>query len=101
MKIYISGPISGKTDHNAPLFRAVRLALEGQRFDDATTIAVDPHDLVPSNATHQDGMRLCLNELTMGDFDAIVMLPGWEDSKGARLEASVAQAIGLKLFKLS
>jgi len=101
MKIYLSGPITGQEKLNAPLFRAVRLALESQRFDDAPTIAVDPHDLVPSTASHQDGMRLCLNELTMGDFDAILMLPGWEDSKGAMLEVAVAKAIGLKLFKLS
>jgi hypothetical protein len=33
------------------------------------------------------------------EVDAIAMLPGWEDSKGARFELLLAQKIGLSIFR--
>lgn len=35
-----------------------------------------------------------------GDFDGVVVLPGWKDSRGSVLELLVAQYIGLKVFPL-
>lgn len=34
------------------------------------------------------------------DCDAIYMLPGWSRSRGARLEARVARACGLRIFRV-
>ena len=34
------------------------------------------------------------------DVDAIALLPGWMDSKGARAEYAVADALGLKVIEL-
>lgn len=36
--------------------------------------------------------------LESGFFDAMYMLPGWENSKGAKLEHEVAKKKGIKIF---
>lgn len=47
---------------------------------------------------HEYYMRKCLNTLTNGSWDCIVMLQGWENSEGAKTEKMVAEAIGLDVI---
>ena len=44
-------------------------------------------------------MHRCLSEIT--NYDTVVMLPGWNTSRGARLECDVALACGIHEVNLS
>jgi hypothetical protein len=54
-----------------------------------------PHH-APSMDKWEDYMRYDIKLIC--ECDAIVMLPGWEGSKGANIEYQVAKAIGCEVF---
>ena len=106
MKIYIAGPMTGYENWNFPAFFDAQHILEGLG-----------HEV--SNPAHNDGKTLeeALNNSgtpdrpnnTWGyymrrdlphvlDVDAICVLDGWRDSKGASLEVHVAEALGLPIY---
>lgn len=103
--VYISGPITGKLLHNAPAFAEAHAMLKEmgvrQIGDPSFLWLTDRSD----TGTHEDYMRMALHELTASNRDepyysAIVMLDGYENSAGARLELEVAEAIGIKAIKM-
>ena len=64
----------------------------------------DPTVQVDASLTHERAMWLCLVHLVMQiepSGGTLVVLPGWESSGGARLEVSVARAIGVEVVELS
>jgi hypothetical protein len=89
MKIYIAGPMTGLPDYNYPLFRswAYRLRQAGFEVD-----CPAENDLPPGNEWHVY-MRHAIKRLM--DCDAVATLPGWEHSKGARLEVLNAERLGM------
>lgn len=103
MRVYVAGPIRGYPDGNRAKFdQAVALLKEmGHQ-------PVNPHD-IPTNHegpciggpasvedhTHQYGCYLRDDIMVLMFCDAIALLPGWQNSKGAATEAHVAQSIGL------
>lgn len=88
VKIYISGPMTGVNDYNKKAFKEAELWLISQGHR-----AINPHNM-PLQSSWRDYMRQDLQALF--ECDAIYMLKGWWDSKGATLERQVAMAIGLK-----
>lgn len=97
-RLYISGPVTGKPDDNWYAFNEASIAL-----NEAGILAVIPHEFVKSGDTHETAMLLCVNELTgrtqkpgtrhpVPCFDGVALLPGWEQSEGAKLEKAVAEA---------
>lgn len=104
MKLYLAGPMTGIEQHNVPAFDAAADALRGLCF-----AVVSPPDITRANplpgihgdgsisqAAYQELVRLDLLELL--DCDAVAVLPGWDRSKGARLEAAVAIATGMNIY---
>lgn len=91
-KIYISGPMTGIADLNAPAFaaEAARLLALGYQVE-------NPADVVlPDGATWADFMRADIPRLLACTH--IRMLDGWTMSKGARLEHHIAISLGLEVL---
>ena len=91
--IYISGPITGIPEGNRPAFAAMAARL---RADGHTVI--NPHELfreVFRPLTWEDYMRDDLTALLTCTH--LVLLPGWESSRGARLEKYVAEHLGMSV----
>ena len=94
-RVYVSGPMTGMPDLNFPAFRAASRKLRDLGFR-----VVNPAD---STANEGKTWAECLtNDLrNLLACDAVVLLPGWSKSKGARLERSVAQRVEMPVVKLS
>lgn len=107
-RIYVSGPVTGKPDGNKDAFRAARKALKkaGYRAD-------IPHDIVAPWDDRERAMTKCLRLITApvapslpADcypclYKGLALLPGWEQSEGARLEKAVAEACGIECRPLA
>lgn len=110
MRIFISGPVSGMPVNNVAMF-----ATAAYKLRQAGHQVYSPVETIPAKCSHEQAMLVCLQELSRGDreayarmsklflepwYDAMVQLDGWEDSDGARLEAEVADACGIKRMTL-
>lgn len=89
MRLYVIGPVTGRENLNRAAFEDAREKLERAGY--AVTI---PHDLIPSDASHEDAILLSIK--TMLCCDGVAMLDDWDTSPGARLENRVATACGLQ-----
>ena len=86
MKIYISGAITGHPDGNRLQFQAAANAIIAKGHE-----PVNPHDIgdaLGDRAEWNDYMKADIKALL--DCDAILMLPGWEQSIGAKIENQLA-----------
>lgn len=90
--LYISGPMSGLPEHNFPAFNAeaARLRALGYSVINPAEISLD------GDASWHQYLRKDLKALC--DCDALVLLPGWEQSQGAHLELHVAHRLGLGIL---
>ena len=104
-KVYIAGPMSGYPEFNFPAFFAAQAELEAQGWT-VFNPANKEHQKELDAEAFKDGdapkaiaagfdFRECyawdVNRVI--EADAIYMLPGWEQSPGARGEHAVAVAI--------
>jgi hypothetical protein len=108
MKLYIAGPMTGMEDWNFPAFFDAEKQLESLGY------AVE-------NPARHDGNTVEEALATVGTADnpvekwefyvkrdlkyllecvGVVLLPGWQDSKGARLEVHIAKQLKMPLFIL-
>jgi hypothetical protein len=92
-RIYIAGPMSGYPDCNFAAFHAAaqRLAAAGWAVFNPAENFGGRKDL-PREAY----LRLDLAMLTQ--CDALALLPGWEESRGAKLEYLVARELGCEVI---
>jgi hypothetical protein len=97
VSVYIAGPMTGLPEFNFPAFAAAAKELRAQGCN-----VVSPHELSiqadPSLSHGADAklpyefyLRNSLKALL--GCDEVVLLPGWERSKGACLEREIAQAL--------
>lgn len=87
--VYVAGPMTGIPEHNFPAFNdmARRLQEEGLRVMNPAARGVK------SGWEWEDYMRADIALLIQ--CDSITMLPGWENSRGAKFEYEVATTLGL------
>ena len=84
-RVYISGKITGTTDFMDRFAKAEeKLKAEGY----AVLNPAHANSYMPEDTTWDEYMKVSLTLLQMAD--AIYMLDGWEDSKGARQEYDMA-----------
>jgi hypothetical protein len=91
--VYISGPISKRGEEKArPHFKEVQTLIEG---GDGDRFAYNPMDFKERDCW-EDYMRDGIAALV--DSDAIVMLNGWQDSRGACLERTIAFELNIPIY---
>lgn len=92
-RIYISGPMSGLPDLNFPAFHRVEAQLLNFGFE-----VVNPAKLNPPDTSYDQCMKTDIREMLT--CDTILLIPGWETSKGAHLELHIAHRVGMKAIVL-
>lgn len=95
MKLYIAGPMTGLPEFNYPAFAHAEQRLQQAGFETLNP-ARRPAD--PS-WTWVDYMRPALRDVT--EADGLALLPGWQESRGAKLEVDVALALDLICWSLA
>jgi Domain of unknown function (DUF4406) len=102
IRVYICGPISGIPEHNKPAFDAMESELRSlglEPINPHLTCAHIKREFYPTDKDHwQACMRADIRELMRADM--ITLLPGWENSKGAKIEIALARELSIKEFKL-
>lgn len=95
MRIYISGPITNVPNFKIHFDEAEKYLKK--QFPDAEVI--NPTMIVlPESCTHEDYMKIDFMLLDLAD--AIYMIKGWENSKGACMEYGYAMAKDLMILDL-
>ena len=91
MKVYISGKITGTTDYLERFAQAeTRLRVQGfEVVNPAKELDKLPKDSTTWRQYMGEAFKLLM------ECDAIYMLDGWQESKGARLELFVADRTGM------
>lgn len=93
-RIYISGAITNDTDYKAHFFRA-----NNDLLSDGYQSIINPalvNSMLPKDFTHEEYMKVCIAMLEC--CDAIYMLDGWKNSKGANIEYQYAKDNGLDIY---
>lgn len=117
--VFLSGPMSpssGVENWNVDAFALAHHKVKEAGAKEVYDPAIEYLTKGSANESHQECMRRTLHELTKQfrmtsadgsttytdtlHYDAIVMLPGWEGSVGARTELDVAIACGIEVVML-
>jgi len=90
--VYLSGPMTGFVDYNKPAFFEVEKMLV-RRVKAVLNPARNPVGL-----SWEENLIIDLKAITK--VTALVLLPGWQYSKGANREVKRAKELGLKILTL-
>lgn len=107
-KWYLAGPMTGIPQFNFPLFQRAAQELRDNEFEIVSPAELDSDEITQAALASKDGSpgSGSTNGETWGDFLArdvkliadlvggVIFLPGWEKSRGARLEAFVGLLCG-------
>ena len=94
-RLYISGPITGVKNYKR-IFQGAKGALTAKGYD-----VVNPAELtevIGSGFSYAEIMSIDLDLLRR--CDALVQLPGWEESRGANIEYGYALGAGKIILSL-
>lgn len=103
--LYLAGPMSSYPDFNFPAFRAATARLRGSGYD-----VRSPHEWdeaehggrAPSEREAKPWSYYLRRDLALLiECEAVAVLPGWRESKGASLEVHVAQSLGMPIYDAS
>lgn len=95
-RIYIAGPMTGVAKHNFPAFHAAARLLEQDGWE-----VVNPAENFGGRTDLPRTAYLRADVALLVHCDAIAMLPGWEDSDGAKLEYLLAHIMGMPVIEVA
>ena len=102
---YLAGPMRRHVSFNFPLFKTATLHLRQHLGWDVISpaemdidLGFDPGLGVFTGDQWEAAMRRDIEVLLKPQVDRIVFLPDWEDSRGANVERTVGEAIGLEMW---
>lgn len=109
MKVYIAGPMTGYPGFNIPAFEAATTDLRARGYHVVSPVELDgpvdrevllrsangSHADLPPDADYESYLERDFEVIRTAGLDAIVCLPGWQHSKGARREVELAQSLGI------
>ena len=100
--VYLSGPMTGIPEFNGPAFRAYAAKLRAEGFE-----VISPHEM--DKAADTTGWKW--GDFLTRDMDVLLsskvgvqriyMMPGWEKSRGAKLERYAAEANGIAVYDVT
>lgn len=91
-RVYLAGPMSGLPDHNYPAFN------EGaKKLRDAGCFVLNPAELNPPDVTYRQALAVDLAWI-IAHAEMIVLLPGFEKSKGCRIEVDLALTLDIPIM---
>lgn len=93
MKLYLAGPMSNLPELNFPAFHAEAARIRALGFEIVNPAEID----VGPNHDWLTAMRADIRELVT--CDGIALLPGWEQSRGATVEHTLARGLGLCIYQ--
>lgn len=97
MIAYLSGPISGHKNYKEHFAEAARkLAAKGL---DVINPAMLGSGVIPAEVLNYEDI-LEVDLLLLAKADALVQLPGWENSRGANRELGFALGTGMDVYSL-
>lgn len=114
MKIYLAGPMRGIPEFNFPAFHEAAAALRelghtvfspaekdnerhGTDISKGNAIGCEKQATAEHGFSLREALALDLDFICR-EADAIALLPGWQNSKGATAEHATAVALGLEVF---
>jgi hypothetical protein len=93
-RIYIAGPMTGLPEFNFPAFQEAAAALRARGFH-VENPAENP---TPPCGSWLAYMRMAVAQVAK--VDAVALLPGWENSRGAKVEYTLATSLGLTVMPI-
>ena len=94
-RAYLAGPMTGLPELNFPAFHMVTAELRA-----AGLVVINPAEI---NADPAAGWNECMRQdiAQLVTCDLIVVLPGWDRSRGASLEVFIAEKLGMPRLTMS
>ncbi len=89
-KIYIAGPMTGRHEHNYPAFHAAAAKLRGDGYT-----VINPAELHGNDFGKPWDWYLRRDIAALVECDGIALLPDWASSRGASLEAHIANMLDM------
>lgn len=99
-RIFLSGPMTGIKDFNFPLFNAVAEKVRGLGFEVVNPVDICKKFKKERVLADKTVFEQMINEQQEAErtCDILMLLPGWENSKGVRLELKTALEMGLPII---
>ena len=95
MQVYIAGPMTGLPEFNYPAFNAAADDLRARGYDVLNPTDSEQYNLAGRPQEWRWYMRHAI--AMIAGAEGLAMLPGWENSRGARLEHSIGVALKLDI----
>lgn len=102
--VYLAGPMRGHPNNNIAAFRDAAVELRERGLEVVSPVELDDEagfDHTENEITadqYDEFLKRDVVRILSDDIDALVMLPGWELSKGAALEVHVSRELGRLVF---